>query len=108
MNREAVAKELILVAKELTADRDACADLIINSTNQVRRLMRKASAIQDAFESARRQLTGMKQYGAGATEADTLLKNVVLPKLYDLQNMVNDMDSSIRDAVREKVRGGNS
>lgn len=81
------------------ADSEACADLILSHSHPVSELVKKAEAVQSAFADCHRQLAGMKQYGAGTTEADTLIERIALPRVKELDRYVQAMLSRMTHAL---------
>jgi hypothetical protein len=86
------------------ADCDACADLILEHSHPVSILTRQADDVQKAFQDCHRQLAGLVRYGAGTTEADTLLESLALPKVRALELTVKTMREQMEKALRSSSR----
>jgi len=80
MNRQAVAQELVKVAKSLTAEDDAAVVvyhyLMDGSKKDVVKMKSLVDDIDDELKKIRQQLAGMDKLGSGKMEAQSLLPNL--------------------------------
>ena len=98
MNERAIAER---VARSVVlADCEKCADLIRSANSPVSNIVKQADEVRAAFHSCFGQLAGLGRAGAGDTEADSLLKEVVLPEFNKLEKMVTVMRETIERALR--------
>ena len=97
MNERMIAER---VARSVVADCEKCADLIRSANRPVSNLVEQADDVRAAFHSCFGQLAGLGRSGAGDTEADSLLKEVALPAVRELEKTVTAMREAIERALR--------
>lgn len=102
MNRQAVAQELVKLAKSLTAEDPA--EMVYNylmdgSKKDVVKLKSLVDDIDDELKSIRQQLAGMDKLGSGKIEAQSLLPNL-RKALAPLKSYVDTIDANAKKFSR--------
>jgi len=97
MNERAIAER---VARSVVADCEKCADLIDDFARIMPEFTKLSEDVHKAFLDCQSQLKGLQRAGAGATEADTLLETIILPKAKKMQSYANSLRLEIEQALR--------
>jgi hypothetical protein len=102
MNRQAVAQELVKLAKSLTAEDPA--EMVYNylmdgSKKDIVKMKSLVDDIDDELKSIRQQLTGMDKLGSGKIEAQSLLPNL-RKALAPLKSYVDTIDANAKKFSR--------
>jgi hypothetical protein len=102
MNRQAVAQELVKLAKSLTAEDPA--EMVYNylmdgSKKDIVKLKSLVDDIDDELKSIRQQLAGMDKLGSGKIEAQSLLPNL-RKALAPLKSYVDMIDANAKKFSR--------
>lgn len=102
MNRQAVAQELVRVAKSLTADDAAVVVyhyLMDGSKKDIVKLKSLVDDVETELKSIRQQLAGMDKLGSGKIEAQSLLPNL-RKALAPLKSYVDTIDANAKKFSR--------
>jgi hypothetical protein len=102
MNRQAVAQELVKLAKSLTAEDPA--EMVYNylmdgSKKDIVKMKSLVDDIDDELKSIRQQLAGMDKLGSGKIEAQSLLPNL-RKALAPLKSYVDTIDANAKKFSR--------
>jgi septation ring formation regulator EzrA len=103
MNRQAIAQELVKLAKSLTAEEDAAVVvyhyLMDGSKKDIVKMKSLVDDIDDELKSIRQQLAGMDKLGSGKIEAQSLLPNL-RKALAPLKSYVDTIDANAKKFSR--------
>lgn len=91
-NIKGIASKLDHTSASVSADKVIGADkfakmIDTTSVKIMKSLNRDVANLQTAFDQAKKDLEGLRKAGAGDTEANTLLKEIVVPKAEKLKKL---------------------